>query len=152
MASADSKSRLQALRRLLEKGKSNTQEELREQLEKMDFVITQSTVSRDLRRIGAIRMTDGEGRTVYGLPLEAPPAPFVESLADLVRSIRHNGAVIVVQTTPGSASLVARHIDSMRTDEILGTIAGDDTIFIAPQSSRKLDELVKRIEHSMQPD
>lgn len=152
MATSDSRSRLQALRRLLESEEASTQEDLREQLEKMDFAVTQSTVSRDLRRIGAIKMTDSEGRTVYALPLEAPPTPFVESLADLVRSIRHNGAMIVMLTTPGSASLVARHVDNLRTDEILGTIAGDDTIFIAPASTKKLDALVKLIEESMQPE
>ena len=149
MPSTDARARLQALKGLLEREEASTQEELREQLEKLDFEVTQSTVSRDLRRIGAIKMTDNEGVTTYRLPLEHPAtAPLIDSLGDLVRAIEHNGAMIVVQTTPGSASLVARHIDGLRSDDVLGTIAGDDTIFVAPSSLKKLDALVKRLEAS----
>lgn len=149
MSSSDTRSRLQALRRLLEKEKASTQEELREELEKLDFEVNQSTVSRDLRRLGAIKMTDG-GRTTYRLSPTPPSSPFVETLADLVIQIRHNGAMIVMQTAPGSASLVARHIDQLRWPEILGTLAGDDTIFIAPASMKGIPALIRRIETSIE--
>lgn len=148
MPSSDTKSRIQALRRLLENEEASTQEELREALEKLDFEVTQSTISRDLRRVGAIKMTDGQGRTTYRLSPEPPSSPFVETLADLVLQIRHNGAMIVIQTSPGSASLVARHVDQLRWEEILGTIAGDDTIFIAPSSTKSLSGLIRRLEKS----
>ena len=70
----DGKERLGALRKLLEEGELSTQEELREKLEKQEFAVTQSTISRDLRKIGAVRAVDGEGRTVYRLSegLEPP--------------------------------------------------------------------------------
>lgn len=148
MSISDTRSRLQALRRLLEKEKASTQEELREELEKLDFEVNQSTVSRDLRRLGAVKITDTQGRTVYRLAQESAPTPFVESLSDLVLKIRHNGAMLVLQTSPGSASLVARHIDHLRWDEILGTIAGDDTVFVAPASLKNLNGLQKRLERS----
>jgi transcriptional regulator of arginine metabolism len=149
MASTDAKDRIQHLRSLLEEERASTQDEIREELKRLDFEVNQSTISRDLRRLGAIKMTDGEGRTIYRLASEAPPA-FVKSLADLVRSIQHNGAMIVVRTDKGSASLVALHIDALRTDEILGTIAGDDTVFVAPVSTKKIEFLVRQIELSLE--
>ena len=150
MASTDVKSRLQALRQLLEREIASTQEELREQLEELDFDVNQSTVSRDLRRLGAVKTTDGEGRTTYRLSGEAPPPAKATSLGDLVREIEHNGAMIVVHTDPGSASLIARHIDTLRSDEVLGTIAGDDTIFVAPASLKKITQLVRTIKDSLE--
>lgn len=150
MAISDSKSRLLALRELLEKEEATTQEELREQLEKMDFEVNQSTVSRDLRRLGAIKMTDNEGITTYRLPFETAAAvPMLEGMGNLIRDMDHNGALIVIHTTPGSASLIARHIDGLRSDDVLGTIAGDDTVFVAPSSLKRVDNLMKRIEESL---
>lgn len=128
--------RLQILKEILLDGSASTQDEIREELDRRKYSVTQSTVSRDLKRIGAIKMVDSEGRTVYRLGeefLNAPvPMPVANSIKDLVMEVESNGMMIVIHTSPGSASLVARHIDSKLSDEILGTIAGDDTIFVAP--------------------
>ncbi len=145
---SDTKSRLLALKKLLAQEKASTQEELREQLEKLDFEITQSTVSRDLRRLGAARVIDFTGRAVYRLAAE-PVSVRTDTVADMILSIKHNGSLIVVQTSPGSASLVARHIDLLRGLGVLGTIAGDDTIFVAPVATREIDSLVKRLRSSL---
>jgi transcriptional regulator of arginine metabolism len=144
MATADSRDRIQALRALLEDEVASTQEELREKLEHLDFTVNQSTISRDLRRLGAVKTMDATGRTTYRLSLDSPPG-YAKSVGDLVRFIEHNGAMVVIGTDPGSASLVARHVDNIRTDDILGTIAGDDTIFVAPASIKKVDALTKLI-------
>ena len=150
---SDAKDRLSALRGLLLEGKLSTQEELREELVRLKFDVTQSTVSRDLRRIGAIKVSDAEGRTIYRLAEESasPPVPaqMANSLRDLVLSIEENGFMIVVNTTPGSASLVARHLDSRRDGNIMGTIAGDDTIFVAPGKGIKTTRLVQEIEDAL---
>ena len=130
----DAKARLEALRKLLLEGELSTQEELREKLEKLEFAVTQSTVSRDLRKLGALKGVDAEGQTVYRLP-EEHEAPMSSSVADLVRSIETNGSIIVIRTAVGSAPLVARHLDRISPGEILGTLAGDDTIFVAPAST-----------------
>lgn len=148
MASTDPKARIAALKRLLENEEASTQDELREQLEQLDFVVNQSTVSRDLRRLGAIKSTDSEGRTTYRISNESTTM-HVKSLTDLVRGVYHNGAMIVVKTDPGSASLIARHIDNLRSDDILGTIAGDDTIFVSPASIKKIASLAAQIEDSL---
>ncbi len=133
--------RLQILKDILYAGSASTQDEIREALEKRKFSVTQSTVSRDLKRVGAIKTIDADGRTVYRLGEEmmnAPvPFPVANSMNELVSEIESNGMMIVIHTSPGSASLVARHIDAQMADEVLGTIAGDDTIFVAPSDVRK---------------
>lgn len=149
MPRTDSRERLQTLRKLLEESEANTQEDLREKLEALDFEVTQSTISRDLKRLGAIKRTNVNGETVYRLETDPPPSSVVRSISDLVRSIRHNGMMVVVTTDIGSASLIARHVDALRSDKILGTIAGDDCVFIAPSSAKVLDSLVKQLEESM---
>lgn len=142
--------RLKILTELLENGDLSTQEELAAELKRRDFHVTQSTISRDLRRIGAVKAQDASGRTIYRLTddLTATPVPS-SNLEGLVLNIAHNGALIVIHTTPGSASLVARHLDAMK-DGILGTIAGDDTIFVAPESVKDIEAIMTRIQSHFQ--
>lgn len=145
MSVSEGKNRLETLRKLLSQGSLSTQDELREKLEKQDFSVTQSTVSRDLRKIGAIKAVDADGRTVYRLPADEPAPIASTSLGDLVLDVNHNGSLIVIHTTPGSASLIARHLDRSASDGILGTLAGDDTIFVAPRSVKDIRVTMQRI-------
>src|SRR5579864_9087817 len=101
----DARSRLEALRELLGQGKLSTQDELREELESRRFAVTQSTISRDLRRLGAVKAVDPDGRTVYRLSAEPSVTVPGNSLRDLVQDIQSNGAIIVIHTIPGTASL-----------------------------------------------
>ena len=148
MAETESKSRASALRNLLGEGTLSTQDELRAMLAKQGFDVTQSTVSRDLRRLGAVKAIDPEGRTVYRMGEESVSPVTAGSLKDLVSDIRGNGSIIVIHTTPGSASLIARHLDQQRPGGILGTIAGDDTIFVAPASASEIRSTIRSIENS----
>lgn len=149
MVATESKSRLEALRKLLGQGTLSTQEELVEKLERLQFPVTQSTVSRDLRKLGAVKAIDPNGRTVYRLPEEAAFPVAAASLRDLVLGIRTNGSIIAIRTSPGSASLVARQIDYSLPNEILGTIAGDDTIFVAPASLKNVRQTIQQIERAL---
>lgn len=150
MATSENKTRIDALRKLLSQGTLSTQDELREKLERQNFSVTQSTVSRDLRKLGAIRAIDPTGRTVYRLPEEvAAPVPTAASLRDLVLGVRSNGSMIVVRTSPGSASLVARQLDYALSDQILGTLAGDDTIFVAPASVKNMKQTIQAVEKAL---
>jgi transcriptional regulator of arginine metabolism len=140
--------RLEALKKLLLEGSGGTQEELVEALLRKKFSVTQSTISRDLRRLGVIKVNTPEGKTVYRLSQEQLSLPISNSngLRDLLVSIDHNDAMIVIHTSPGSASLVARHLDMMKqTLGLLGTIAGDDTIFVAPAKTKKIQSTVDAI-------
>lgn len=139
--------RLSVIRRLLEEGLVSTQEEIASELRAQKFVVTQSTISRDLSRLNAIKARDASGNVVYRLPadVEAPVPLPASDLKGLLRSVRHNGSLIVIQTSVGSASLVARQLDQSRLDGVLGTIAGDDTIFVAPSSAKQIEATIQTI-------
>jgi transcriptional regulator of arginine metabolism len=145
--------RLDFLRDLLVKGEPSSQEELVQKLEKASFHVTQSTVSRDLRKLGAVRTVDRENRTVYRLDeankWQSIPEPVVTGMQKLVEQIHSNGYQIVLRTQPGSASLIARFLDSHFNDEILGTIAGDDTIFVAPKKVPIAPQFIRMIESAI---
>ncbi|MBX2993797.1 MAG: arginine repressor [Bdellovibrionaceae bacterium] len=144
----ETQARLQALRKLVRDGDAATQEEICEALREKNFDVTQSTVSRDLRRIGAVKITNPEGEATFHLPeeLQALQPRVMLDLTGLVTDVQANEAMIVLHTAPGSASLVARHLDSLREDlGILGTIAGDDAIFVAPLSVKKMAAVMKKI-------
>lgn len=132
---------------LLMKGDLSTQEELVEELRNQNFEVTQSTISRDLRRIGAIKVIDPSGRTVYRLSEESSsgPAASTRSLKGHLVDINHNGSMIVIHTTVGSASMIARHLDTIKPAGVLGTLAGDDTIFIAPRSTKNIDSVIREL-------
>ena len=111
-----------------------SQDELVERLAAAGFSATQTTVSRDLDEIGAIRLRR-DGTTRYVLAQDIDPAAVARQLdrllAEWVTAIVPAGALIVLRTPPGSANLVANAIDVADLPEVAGTIAGDDTIFLA---------------------
>jgi transcriptional regulator of arginine metabolism len=147
VGNTDPRERQTFLRQLLAEGKISTQEELADELRRHDFDITQSTISRDLRKIGAVKTVDTNGNTVYRLSAAPAQQPLrSSSLRHLLLSIQHNGSMIVIHTTAGSASLIAAHFDQVKIGGILGTIAGDDTIFIAPASASQIEEIIRRIQ------
>jgi len=140
---------VEALRMLLMGRNANTQEDICSLLEKQGYEINQSKVSRLLRKIGATKVVNEKGQTAYSLPREPSPLPLNTSIRNLILDIVANETLVVIITSPGAASMIARSLDySQLTTEILGTIAGDDTIFIAPKSIKnihKLFEEVKRL-------
>lgn len=138
--------RLMVLRQLIREGSAGTQEELCKALAEKSVEVTQSTVSRDLRRIGAVKVTNAQGEVIYKLPEDAPVLPTAVTLEGLLNTIEFNENMIVLHSTPGSASLVAHKIDDLReTLGIIGTIAGDDTIFVVPASVKKIPVVIRKI-------
>ncbi len=138
-----------AIRALLEDGFSGTQEDLCEALGGQGFVVNQSTVSRTLRKLGAVKSLE-EGGVVYRLPQQAGFTRYSGALDTLVRSIEANESTIVIHTVPGSASFVAEFLDHARLPDLLGTIAGDDTIFVVPKSIRTIAQAKAAIETAIQ--
>ena len=138
--------RRDAILRLIRNGEVRRQSQLAQLLKKSGFDVTQSSVSRDLRELGVLKAS---GRY---LP---PPDESVRangnfgSLAQFVRQIRPAGpSLIVIKTTIGSAASVAVAIDKAEWPEAVGTISGDDTIFIATSDERAQRRLVERL-HSL---
>lgn len=140
--SASKLQRHRALRALIDGGRISSQAALAEHLRERGFVVTQATVSRDLEEIGAIKVRHGES-SAYALP-EATMArnPWASDrisaiVGEWVRSVATAGTMVVLKTPPGSAHLVGFALDQADLDEIVGTLCGDDTIFIATRSAEE---------------
>jgi transcriptional regulator of arginine metabolism len=140
--------RREAVRQLIRAQRIETQDELRRLLQKEGFVTTQATLSRDLARIRVRRVSSPTGGTAYELEEEGEAGPDTDKLAELralVRSIRHNGSLVVLRTEAGAASAVALAIDKAWLPEVLGTLAGDDTIFLAPSQGTTAAHATNRL-------
>lgn len=133
-----------AIQDLLQKKMVRTQDEIREALQKQGFEVNQAMISRILHKLGAIKMNEGN-QVVYRLPSELMAITPKDQLKQLVLKITHNETLIVIQTSPGSAQLVARLLDQKNISGILGTLAGDDTIFVAPEKTKLTAELYQTI-------
>jgi transcriptional regulator of arginine metabolism len=142
MTSADR--RRDAVARLLRSRRIGTQEELLAALAAAGFRATQATLSRDLARLGARRVSRPEGGTVYELG-DGATAGGLAALRGLVADVAANASLVVIRTHPGSAPAVARAIDLAELREVLGTIAGDDTIFVAPAGGLSPRRLAARL-------
>jgi len=136
--------RREAVARLIAARRIATQEELLAALREDGFEATQATLSRDLARLGARRLLAPGGGTRYELPAEER-RDGLDALGRLVASVSCNGSLVVVRTHPGSAPAVARAVDMARLPELLGTIAGDDTVFIAPVRERRARALADQV-------
>jgi transcriptional regulator of arginine metabolism len=136
--------RRDAVARLIAARHIATQEDLLAALREDGFEATQATLSRDLARLGARRVSSPGGGTRYELA-EEERRDGIDALGRLVASVSCNGSLVVVRTHPGSAPAVARAVDLARLPDLLGTIAGDDTVFIAPVRERGARALADRV-------
>lgn len=142
--------RLRAIADLIRAHPIASQDELAEGLAALGVAVTQATISRDLEQLGAVKVRR-DNRLVYALPDQRQPGdgPDLASVVrDWVRSVDVAGNLVVLRTPPGSAHLVAVALDGSDLPEVVGTISGDDTIFIAirdaaqaPKFARALDGL-----------
>lgn len=135
--------RREAIMRILRGGLVRKQQDLVRLLKKDGHDVTQSSVSRDLRDLGVLKASGG-----YVLPSEdtARANGNFGALAQFVRAIKPAGPCLtVIRTTTGAAQSVAVAIDKAEWPEVVGTLSGDDTIFIATGSARAQSELSERL-------
>lgn len=135
-----------AIRALLLGGPAATQGLLVAALKADGFEATQSSVSRDLRELGAIKTSDG-----YELPSGGDHSgdQQMAAVSELMRSMRAAGPnLLVVKTAIGAAQRVALAFDRCNWPEVIGNIGGDDTVFVATESGIAQKNLVTRIEHA----
>jgi transcriptional regulator of arginine metabolism len=124
-----------------------SQEELADRLTKRGFAVTQATISRDLEQIGAVKVRR-DGQLSYSLPdqvREAPSPRLAAVFRDWVRSVDNAGNLVVIKTPPGSAHLVGVALDGSDLSNIVGTICGDDTIFVACRSEKAGKKLARAL-------
>ena len=143
MSPRDAGRRREAVGRILRAGRVATQEELLASLRDEGFAVTQATLSRDLARLGARRVSRPDG--AYYEAGDGAPASVAAAVSGLVSAVATNGSLVVIRTLPGSAPAVARAIDLARLPGVLGTIAGDDTVFVAPSRGRGAGSLSGRL-------
>lgn len=136
------KARRAALQELLSGGRACTQAELCELLAQQGHAATQSTVSRDLKRLGAQRSVGADGVPVYRLG-GGPPRRGLSGR--MVLAIEHNECMVVLRTPPGMAQAVGLQLDDLRHPEIMGTLAGDDTVLVVPRSVARIPGLVQEL-------
>ena len=132
------------IHKLLQQGSAETQEDICQHLQGQGLDVNQVRISRILHKLGAVKMLD-QGKMVYRLPPELLNISSKNSLAQFVLEITHNEYMIVISGAPGSAQLLARLLDAHKDLGILGTVAGDDTIFIVPKSVKDIAALTKKV-------
>ncbi len=122
-----------------------SQDELGEVLRKAGVDVTQATLSRDLKEMGVSRIHSSEGARYSVLNDAADDVRLKTFLSYEIESIEYNEAMVVIKTLTGRAQGVAELIDGMNSPLVLATLAGDNTIFVAPRSIEKIEKLVKMI-------
>ena len=146
------KDRLETLRMIISSQQMGSQEELLNALQKEGFKLTQATLSRDLKQLKVAKAASMRGTYVYVLPNDtmykriSTPSRIREMMAvPGFISINFSGNMGVIKTRPGYASSIAYNIDENNLPQILGTIAGDDTIFIVLKQGVSEQEVVNAL-------
>jgi len=138
---------VKAFKALLKEEKFSSQSEIVIALQEQGFEnINQSKISRMLTKFGAVRNRNAKMEMVYCLPAELVVPTTTSPLKNLVLDVNYNQSIVVIRTSPGAAQLIARLLDSLGTSEgILGSIAGDDTIFSTPTLGFSTEQLYEAI-------
>jgi transcriptional regulator of arginine metabolism len=144
-----------AILRLVQQRELGTQAEVADALRSEGFDAVQTTVSRDIAQLGLVKTRGAEGRLVYALPGAAD----LDRLNELTSALRRwaitldaTGNLAVVKTPPGYANALARAIDEANLPDAVGTVAGDDTIFIAAREGLTGAELADELRHHLEGD
>ena len=140
---------IQTFKSLLKDQCYGSQSQLAEALAEHGFDnMSQAKISRLLSKLGAVKMRNTSSQVVYILPDELAVPKTKQAIQSVVVSVKHNGVQIIVKTGIGGAPLISRMLDSMgESAGILGTVAGDDTIFLAPESVQDIDQITADIKH-----
>ncbi len=130
--------RQDVIRRIVRRERVRTQRELVDRLRAFGFVCTQATVSRDITEMGLRKLPEG----VYVL---AEDLHLQRMISELVVSVVSSEKLVLIKTTPGTAPGVAAALDAANLEEILGSIAGDDTVLVISRSDEDAAVLIDSI-------
>lgn len=140
--------RQEAILELVKKYEIETQEELAEKLNGAGFAVTQATISRDIRELKLTKIQHG-AKQVYAALTEnkyVGSNKYIDILKHSFVSVDMAQNILVIKTASGTAMAVATALDSLHWDEIVGSIAGDDTVMCAIRTVEDTKKLVKRLE------
>lgn len=128
----------EAIISILAAKKISTQEDVAQELQKQGLQVKQSTISRQFKALGVYKAL-ADGTVFYKVPSVAGNS----KVGHFIKSVQHNEALIVIKTNDGAANLVGDVIDKLDLPEILGVIAGDNTIFITTSSIKNIEEVCR---------
>jgi transcriptional regulator of arginine metabolism len=140
--------RLSAIRHVVQQDPVHSQEELRQRLARMGFVVTQATLSRDIKELGLVkRASDGAYSAGVGDNGSSAAATVALSraLSEFLLGAETAQQLVVVKTGPGQAQLLGLAIDRARLQDVVGTIAGDDTILVVAREATGGAELATKL-------
>ena len=135
---------------IIEKQEIETQEELASALNARGIRVTQATVSRDIKELRLLKVLTPSGKYKYATGDQADnnlTDRFIRMLAESLLSVSSANNLIVVKTLSGSANVAAEALDSMHWPEVLGTVAGDNTILIIVRSNDEVDAVIRRFKN-----
>ena len=142
---------------LLDRREVRTQDELRSLLADEGLAVTQATLSRDLDELGAVKVDSQDGGHIYAVPADGgsvpsngdsdPTSRLTRALADLLASADHSGNIVVLRTPPGAAQYLASVLDHADLPQILGTIAGDDTVMLVARDPEGGSDVAAKLLH-----
>ena len=136
-----------AILEIIEKQDVETQEDLAEMLRKRGIVVTQATVSRDIKEMHLLKVLAENGGYKYATLDKAEKGMterFIRIFSESVLSMSSAYNLIVIKTLTGSANAAAEAIDSLRWHQVVGTLAGDNTIFVAVRAVEDVDGVMER--------
>lgn len=141
--------RHEKIKYIIEHNNIETQDDLACALRNAGIEVTQATVSRDIKELMLIKVPDAMGKYRYAFPKEhnlmLTQGRLERTFQDSVISLRQSENLVVMRTLPGTAQAVAYAIDYMKWPEVLGTVAGDDTIFIAVEDRENAKVFIERL-------
>ena len=146
--------RRRAVADLIRSGVLTSQDALVARLRDQGFAVTQATVSRDLDQLGAVKIRKG-GAVGYVLPDALGDSDWAGRrlsglVAEWARSIEPAGNLVIIRTPPGLAHVIGVALDQAELPDVVGTISGDDTIFVATRAAAKAFILAKRLRQTLQ--
>lgn len=145
--------RLTAIRQVVEREPVHSQEELRRRLHVMGFDVTQATLSRDIKALGLVKRASDGAYQHAGANAHAPASPAAAAVAlsralgEFMLSVDVAQQLVVLKTGPGQAQLLAIAVDRAQLGDVVGTIAGDDTILVVCRDPRSAQSTRAMLEH-----
>ena len=136
-----------AILEIIEKQDVETQEELAEMLKDRGIVVTQATVSRDIKELHLLKVLSESGGYKYATLDKAEKGMterLIRMFSESVLTMSNASNMIVIKTLTGSANAAAEAIDSLRWSPVVGTLAGDNTIFVAVRSVDEVESVMER--------
>lgn len=145
--------RHEKIKELIQQYDIDTQEELASRLNEAGFKVTQATVSRDIRALKMMKVTGKDGKSRYVILQELPTElgeKYTRVLHDALLTIDQGQNILVIRTVPGMAMGVAAALDALNWEEILGSIAGDDTIMCVARTLEEASSVAERLKSILQ--